>query len=79
MENLVASLAFLSNPQLIAAVEKKYQDAETEKKRLQQELATVTATGKLLPREIFKHETYNEYVKRVGKIGGPKCSSEPDS
>ena len=38
MENLVASLASVSIPQLVAAVEQKYQDAQAELKRLKQEL-----------------------------------------
>lgn len=43
MENLVTSLASLTTPQLIAAIEKKYQDAEVEHHRLNQEVAALTA------------------------------------
>lgn len=37
MENLVNSLSSLTTPQLIAAIEKKYLDAQFEQDRLNQE------------------------------------------
>lgn len=43
MDNLVASLASLTTPQLIGAVEKKYQDAQAERERLNQEVAVLSA------------------------------------
>ncbi|MEM7125657.1 MAG: recombinase family protein [Chloroflexota bacterium] len=39
MDNLLASLETLSNPQMIANVEKRYQEAQTEYERLQQEMS----------------------------------------
>lgn len=44
MENLVVSLGSLSNPQMIAAVEKKYYDAQIERDRLQTELASLATS-----------------------------------
>ena len=43
MENLVTSLASLSMPQMIAAVEQKYGEAQAEYARLQKELGSVKA------------------------------------
>ena len=43
MDNLVSNLASLSTPQLIAAVEKRYQEAQIEHTRLQRELDLVKA------------------------------------
>lgn len=43
MENLVTSLASLSMPQMIAAVEQKYREAQAECARLQKELSSVNA------------------------------------
>lgn len=39
MDNLLASLEALSNPQMIANVEKRYQEAQVEYERLQQEMS----------------------------------------
>lgn len=44
MENLIVSLASLSTPDMIIAVEKKYQEAQAEHSRLQQELNSIRAT-----------------------------------
>lgn len=43
MDNLITSLATLSTPQLIAAVEARYQEAQTEYQRLQHELNAVNS------------------------------------
>jgi hypothetical protein len=43
MENLVMSLASLSTPQIIGAVERKYQDAQAERDRLTKELDIIMA------------------------------------
>ncbi|MCB1318391.1 MAG: hypothetical protein KDK27_20635, partial [Leptospiraceae bacterium] len=43
MDNLVVSLTSLNTPQMIEAVEKRYQDAQAEEQRLRTELAQLTA------------------------------------
>lgn len=43
MENLVASLSSLTTPQLIAAIEQKYKDAQIEHDRLTREMAVMTS------------------------------------
>lgn len=43
MENLIASLASVTTPQLITVIEAKYQDALAEQERLQRELGTIGA------------------------------------
>jgi hypothetical protein len=43
MENLVMSLASLSTPQMVVAVERKYQDAQAEHDRLTKELDSILA------------------------------------
>jgi len=45
MENLVTNLASLSTAQMIAAVEKKYQEAQVERDRLQHELGAIKANA----------------------------------
>jgi len=64
MENLVTSLTSLSAPQLIAAVEKKYEAAQEEFDRLQAELSVITSDEDKLQRFEKMKNNFEEVLAR---------------